>query len=270
MLCEKPLGRTADEAYDIWARVAATGVKHLCGFNYRFVPAVRLARELIERGELGELRHFRGRYLQDWGDDPSLDTWRFHPGRSRLRRARRPRHARDRPRAVPRRRDRDRVGPRAHVRARPAGRRRARGRRRVRGRRGRHDRGDAAGARPAQRVPVGDQRLGRIALLRHGADERAPGLPRRRRPRARIPHRPRDRGGSSVHAALVAARPHRRLGRHVRARGASPAAGDRRRTATSRRYGATFEDGYRASEIADAIVRSSESGRRETVEFRTL
>src|SRR3954470_1051258 len=79
VLCEKPLGRTADEAYDIWARVAATGVKHLCGFNYRFVPAVRLARELIERGELGELRHFRGRYLQDWGDDPSLDTWRFHP-----------------------------------------------------------------------------------------------------------------------------------------------------------------------------------------------
>ena len=40
---------------------------------------MRLARELIERGELGEIRHFRGRYLQDWGDDPSLDTWRFHP-----------------------------------------------------------------------------------------------------------------------------------------------------------------------------------------------
>src|SRR5215831_158886 len=79
VLCEKPLGRTADEAHGIWARVAATGVKHLCGFNYRFVPAVRLARELIEQGELGELRHFRGRYLQDWGDDPSLDTWRFHP-----------------------------------------------------------------------------------------------------------------------------------------------------------------------------------------------
>src|SRR5258705_21029 len=32
-----------------------------------------------EAGELGEIRHFRGRYLQDWGDDPSLDTWRFHP-----------------------------------------------------------------------------------------------------------------------------------------------------------------------------------------------
>ena len=42
-------------------------------------PAVRLAREMIEAGELGEIRHFRGRYLQDWGDDPSLDTWRFQP-----------------------------------------------------------------------------------------------------------------------------------------------------------------------------------------------
>ena len=78
VLCEKPLGRDADESYEIWQRVAATGVKHLCAFNYRFVPAVRLAREMIEAGELGEIRHFRGRYLQDWGDDPSLDTWRFH------------------------------------------------------------------------------------------------------------------------------------------------------------------------------------------------
>ncbi len=77
VLCEKPLGRTAAEAYEIWSRVAKTGVKHLCGFNYRFVPAVRLARELIEAGELGEIRHFRARYLQDWAEDPSLDTWRF-------------------------------------------------------------------------------------------------------------------------------------------------------------------------------------------------
>ena len=77
VICEKPLGRDADESYDIWKRVAATGVKHLCAFNYRFVPAVRLAREMIEAGELGEIRHFRGRYLQDWGDDPTLATWRF-------------------------------------------------------------------------------------------------------------------------------------------------------------------------------------------------
>jgi len=78
VVCEKPLGRTADESYEIWQRVAATGVKHLCAFNYRFVPASRLAREMIDAGELGEIRHFRARYLQDWGDDPTLDTWRFH------------------------------------------------------------------------------------------------------------------------------------------------------------------------------------------------
>src|SRR5438874_7115667 len=53
VVCEKPLGRDARESYDIWRRVAATGVKHLCAFNYRFVPAVRLAREMIEAGALG-------------------------------------------------------------------------------------------------------------------------------------------------------------------------------------------------------------------------
>lgn len=79
VVCEKPLGRDADESYEIWTRVAATGVKHMCAFNYRFVPAVRLARELIVAGELGELRHFRGRYLQDWGDT-TAEIWRFDRG----------------------------------------------------------------------------------------------------------------------------------------------------------------------------------------------
>jgi predicted dehydrogenase len=77
VLCEKPLGRNAEESYAMWEAVVGAGVKHMCGFNYRFVPAVRLARELIDAGELGEIRHFRGSYLQDWGNDPTLDTWRF-------------------------------------------------------------------------------------------------------------------------------------------------------------------------------------------------
>jgi predicted dehydrogenase len=76
VVCEKPLGRDADESYEIWRRVAATGVVHMCAFNYRFVPAVRLARELIDAGDLGEIRHFRGRYLQDWGDTTE-QVWRF-------------------------------------------------------------------------------------------------------------------------------------------------------------------------------------------------
>jgi predicted dehydrogenase len=77
VFCEKPLGRTADESLEMWRRVAATGVQHMAAFNYRFVPAVRLARQLLEAGELGDVLHFRGRYLQEWGTT-TADAWRFH------------------------------------------------------------------------------------------------------------------------------------------------------------------------------------------------
>jgi predicted dehydrogenase len=76
VICEKPLGRDAAESYETWQRVQATGVKHMCAFNYRFVPAVRLARQMIEAGELGEIQHFRGAYLQEWGTTEG-DIWRF-------------------------------------------------------------------------------------------------------------------------------------------------------------------------------------------------
>ena len=76
MICEKPLGRDAAESYETWQRVEAAGVKHMCAFNYRFVPAVRLAREIIESGELGDITHFRGAYLQEWGA-ADIDAWRF-------------------------------------------------------------------------------------------------------------------------------------------------------------------------------------------------
>ncbi|MBV8956592.1 MAG: Gfo/Idh/MocA family oxidoreductase [Solirubrobacterales bacterium] len=78
VLCEKPLGRSAEESYEIWQAAARAGVKHMCAFNYRFVPAVRLAREMLEAGELGEIYHFRGRYLQEWIADPSFErVWRL-------------------------------------------------------------------------------------------------------------------------------------------------------------------------------------------------
>ena len=78
VICEKPLGRDADEAYETWQRVAAAGVKHMCAFNYRFVPAIRLAREIIESGELGEIYHFRGSYLQEWIVDADFPmVWRL-------------------------------------------------------------------------------------------------------------------------------------------------------------------------------------------------
>jgi predicted dehydrogenase len=82
VVCEKPLGRDATESYDIWQRVEATGVKHMCGFNYRFLPAIRFARDVIAAGELGEIRHFRARYLQSWGDDGEPMSWRFDRGQA--------------------------------------------------------------------------------------------------------------------------------------------------------------------------------------------
>src|SRR5262245_21395366 len=76
VICEKPLGRDAAESYDTWQAVATTGVKHMCAFNYRFVPAIRLAREIIASGDIGDIQHFRGCYLQEWGTTEG-DIWRF-------------------------------------------------------------------------------------------------------------------------------------------------------------------------------------------------
>ncbi|MCC7360580.1 MAG: Gfo/Idh/MocA family oxidoreductase [Anaerolineales bacterium] len=79
ILCEKPLGRTAAEAATMLEAVTRAGVKHLCAFNYRFVPAVRLARHLIETGQLGEIYHFRAVYLQEWIVDPAFGmVWRLN------------------------------------------------------------------------------------------------------------------------------------------------------------------------------------------------
>ncbi len=76
VICEKPLGRDAAESYETWQRVHAAGVKHMCAFNYRFVPAVRLARQIVESDDVGEIRHFRASYLQDWGATTE-EVWRF-------------------------------------------------------------------------------------------------------------------------------------------------------------------------------------------------
>jgi predicted dehydrogenase len=82
VLCEKPLGLTAAQSHELWRAAEHAGVRHLCGFNYRFVPAVRLARELLEAGELGEMVHFRARYLQSWGWDADPGLWRFDPAQA--------------------------------------------------------------------------------------------------------------------------------------------------------------------------------------------
>jgi predicted dehydrogenase len=81
VLCEKPLATTVPEAQAMAAaaaRASARGVRSMIGFNYRRVPAVALARELVRDGRLGEIRHVRASYLQDWLADPAFPlTWRL-------------------------------------------------------------------------------------------------------------------------------------------------------------------------------------------------
>ncbi len=66
VLCEKPLARTAEESKAMLDAVGKAGVKHMVAFNYRFVPAIRQARELIDSGALGRIYHYRAVYLQEW------------------------------------------------------------------------------------------------------------------------------------------------------------------------------------------------------------
>jgi predicted dehydrogenase len=66
ILCEKPLARTAEEAKTMLDAVQKAGVKHMTAFNYRFVPAIRQMRKLIDSGALGRIYHFRAVYLQEW------------------------------------------------------------------------------------------------------------------------------------------------------------------------------------------------------------
>jgi len=66
ILCEKPLARTTEESRRMLDAVVKNNVKGMVAFNYRFVPAVRKARDLIVSGALGKIYHFRAMYLQDW------------------------------------------------------------------------------------------------------------------------------------------------------------------------------------------------------------
>ena len=66
ILCEKPLARTADESQSMVEAVQKAGVKNMVAFNYRFVPAIRQIRKLVDSGLLGKIYHFRAVYLQEW------------------------------------------------------------------------------------------------------------------------------------------------------------------------------------------------------------
>ena len=78
VLCEKPIARNAAEARVMADAVRDAGVANMVAFNYRRTPAVQLARQIIEQGEIGRILNFRGTYLQDWSADPDSPlSWRF-------------------------------------------------------------------------------------------------------------------------------------------------------------------------------------------------
>jgi len=86
VLCEKPLANSVAEAEEMTAaaeRAASGGVRAMVGFTYRRVPAIALARRLVEQGRIGEVRHVRAQYLQDWIVDPEAPlSWRLDRARA--------------------------------------------------------------------------------------------------------------------------------------------------------------------------------------------
>ena len=252
------------------------GVKHMCAFNYRFVPAVRLARQIIESGDLGEIYHFRGVLPAGVGRRPDVALWRFDKEAGRLRRAGRPRRAHHRPGALPGRRassqclaaiDRD-VPARGTARS------------TTRSRRPSGFENGAVGTLEATRFAsgrknaftVGDQRRARARiafdlerlneLQVHFADSspgrRGTGLPRRCwSPRPTIPS-----GSTGGPRATSSA------GSTPSSTSCTTSSTPSATTETSAPHGATFEDGYRAAEVCDAMLRSAEEGGREPVTYR--
>ena len=78
VFCEKPVGGTPDQTVRIEAAARAAGVITGVGYNYRWAPLVRHAKNLIDSGALGEITNYRGRFFSMYGADPmGLLSWRF-------------------------------------------------------------------------------------------------------------------------------------------------------------------------------------------------
>ncbi|MGZ8525505.1 MAG: Gfo/Idh/MocA family protein, partial [Chitinophagaceae bacterium] len=72
ILCEKPLSRTVAEGRQMVDAVEKAGVKNTVWYNYRRIPAVTLAKQIIDSGKLGRIFHYRANFLQDWTINPAL------------------------------------------------------------------------------------------------------------------------------------------------------------------------------------------------------
>ncbi len=72
ILCEKPLAMNTGEGEEMTAAVEKAGVANMVWYNYRRVPAITLAKQLIDEGRIGRVFHYRAKYLQDWTISPEL------------------------------------------------------------------------------------------------------------------------------------------------------------------------------------------------------
>lgn len=83
VFCEKPVALSAEQAQRMYETAEKHGVVHYLNHNYRRCPAVRLAKQLIEEGEIGRIFHWRGAYLQDWIVDPHFPlVWQLQQERA--------------------------------------------------------------------------------------------------------------------------------------------------------------------------------------------
>ena len=83
VFCEKPLANSVAESERMLDAVERNGVIHMICHNYRRVPAVTLAKQLIDDGSIGEIFHYRGAYLQDWIVNPAFPrVWRLEKARA--------------------------------------------------------------------------------------------------------------------------------------------------------------------------------------------
>ena len=79
ILCEKPLAMNTAEGEEMCAAVEKAGVANIVWYNYRRVPAVTLAKQLIDEGQLGKIFHYRANFLQDWTISADLPVRRQWP-----------------------------------------------------------------------------------------------------------------------------------------------------------------------------------------------
>ena len=80
LFSEKPLARTAAEAFAIWEAAENAGVRHMCAYIHRFIPALQLARQMIGDGAIGRVRHFRSSFLIDMQHPDGSLSWRYSTG----------------------------------------------------------------------------------------------------------------------------------------------------------------------------------------------